>query len=140
MEKIVGVQRGVERPRISGVGELGIFRFVQLDVNGENFLRAKTFVKKHHRVLEDALKEFGLKYVMENKWGVLIPYTAGENYSVVGMGFILVPHVFPGKTSTLDFYGDGLPDYNFRTNEGRLRKLKPFFKEGIQISVDGEEI
>jgi hypothetical protein len=106
-------------------------KFIQVYFDNAPFIRFGSDTQ-HRVLLEDLLKEFGIKIIRDNQYN---PIKKGDKYELVGAGFYYCPHCEKGLFK-LD---DNSMTYHINPNQEHLDKLKQYLPEGIRIEIDNRK-
>ena len=112
------------------IPERAVSKFVQLYIDGEAYLRHDSYYTDHSLILEETLKEFGLRnYVVFVEDGRVD--IKGERYEAVGMGFLVKSFENDMKYNLSDIsYHHGIGP-----NQKHLDDLTPYLPEGIKLTI-----
>jgi len=110
-----------------------VSKFVQLVVDGKDYLRARESYFSHKDILEEALREFKISFGWENiggdlpGWEIFVPARKGERYEAIGMG-----HCRVAIDNRIDFFGESL-DYRLKPNKEQIGRL---IEQGVMQGVE----
>jgi len=118
-------------PRVNWPEHSGFCGVVQININGESYLRCGKYNDERHRdILRGILEKVGIQYGEIYSGGIKIPCVMGERYEVVGMGNLRLRL----ERGIARFFGKS-HDYGLRIDKKHLMNLLGEVDHGLKIEL-----